>query len=98
MKPGADATSCAPPQERRSFFLRAMATCRLMILFMNKRFWRLVLVAGTAVILAGCGNKETKEALQKAAALGDQKQYQDANNVLVEALQTRCLLYTSRCV
>jgi len=56
---------------------------------MNKRFWRLVLVAGTAVILVGCGNKETKEALQKATALGDQKQYQDANNVLVEALQAR---------
>jgi len=60
-----------------------------MALFMNKCFWRLVLVAGTAMILAGCGNKETKEALQKATALEDQKQYQDANNVLVEALQTR---------
>jgi len=56
---------------------------------MNKCFWRLVLVAGTAVILAGCGNKETKEALQKAGALEDQKQYQDANNVLVEALRAR---------
>lgn len=56
---------------------------------MNKRFWRLVLVAGTAVILAGCGNKETKQALAKAATLEDQKQYQDANNILVDALQAR---------
>jgi HEAT repeat protein len=56
---------------------------------MNKCFWRLVPVAGIAVILAGCGNKETKEALQKAVALEDQKQYQDANNVLVEALRAR---------
>jgi HEAT repeat protein len=56
---------------------------------MNKCFWRLVLAAGTAVILAGCGNKETKEALGKAAALEDQKQYQDANNILVDALQAR---------
>jgi len=56
---------------------------------MNKCLWRLVLVAGTALILAGCGNKETKEALQKAGALEDQKQYEDANNVLVDALQAR---------
>jgi HEAT repeat protein len=48
-----------------------------------------VLVAGTAVILTGCGNKETKEALQKATALEDQKQYYDANNVLLDALQAR---------
>ena len=56
---------------------------------MNKRFWRLVLVAGTAVSLAGCGNKETKEALQKATGLEDQKQYHDANDILVQALQAR---------
>ncbi len=66
-----------------------MATYPLITLFMNKCFWRLVLVAGTAVILAGCGNKETKEALDKATALENQKQYHDANNVLVEALQAR---------
>lgn len=60
-----------------------------MTLFMNKSFWRLVLVGGTAMILAGCGNKETKEALGKAAALEDQKQYQEANDILVEALQAR---------
>lgn len=56
---------------------------------MNKCFWRLVLVAGTAVMLAGCGNKETKEALQKAVTLENQKQYQDANTILVEALRAR---------
>ena len=56
---------------------------------MNKCFWRLVLVAGTAVILAGCGNKETKEALQKAAALENQKEFQEANAILVDGLQAR---------
>ena len=56
---------------------------------MNKSFWRLVLVVGTSVILTGCGNKETKEALQKAAGLEDQKQYHDANDILVQALQAR---------
>jgi HEAT repeat protein len=56
---------------------------------MNTCFWRFALVAGTAVILAGCGNKETKEALQKASALEDQKQYEDANNILVDALRER---------
>jgi len=66
-----------------------MPQCRLMISRMNKCFWRLVLVAGTVVLLSGCGNKDTKEALQKATALEDQKQYYDATNVLVEALQAR---------
>jgi len=56
---------------------------------MNKCFWRFVLVAGTAVLLTGCGNKETKEALQKTTALEGQKQYQEANNVLLETLQAR---------
>jgi HEAT repeat protein len=56
---------------------------------MNTCFWRLILVAGTAMILAGCGNKETKEALQKATGLEDQKEYYEANSVLLEALQAR---------
>jgi HEAT repeat protein len=56
---------------------------------MNKCFWRLVLAVGTAVLLAGCGNKETKEALQKADGLEQQKEYHDANDVLVQALQAR---------
>jgi HEAT repeat protein len=69
--------------------LRRMATYSLMTGFMKMCFRRLVLVVGTAVILAGCGNKETKEAMEKAAALENQKQYHDANNILVEALQAR---------
>jgi HEAT repeat protein len=56
---------------------------------MNKCFWRPVLLTGVAVLLAGCGNKETKVALQKAGDLENQKQYQDANNILVDALQAR---------
>src|ERR1700727_3152768 len=87
MKPGADATLAHV--RKLHFFLRGMTRCRLMTLFMNKSFWRLVLLGGTAMILAGCGSKETKEALGKAAALEDQKQYQEANDILVEALQAR---------
>jgi len=56
---------------------------------MNKCFWRFVLAFGTAVLLAGCGNKETAEAMKKATGLEDQKQYQDANDVLVDALRAR---------
>jgi HEAT repeat protein len=71
------------------FSLRRAETYRLMISHMNKSVWRLALVIGTAVILAGCGNKETTEALFKATALNKEQQYHDANNVLVDALQTR---------
>jgi len=56
---------------------------------MNKSVWRLALVVGTAVLLASCGNKETKEALDKSANLEKLKQYYDANNVLMDALQAR---------
>ena len=56
---------------------------------MNSCFWRFALVACAALALAGCGNKETKEALQKATTLEDQKQYEDANEVLLDALQAR---------
>jgi CDP-glycerol glycerophosphotransferase (TagB/SpsB family) len=56
---------------------------------MHKSVWRLALVIGMASILAGCGNKETKEALEKSANLESQKQYYDANNVLMDALQAR---------
>jgi HEAT repeat protein len=48
-----------------------------------------MLVAGMALSLVGCGNRETKEALQKAGALEDTKQYDDANDVLVAALRAR---------
>jgi HEAT repeat protein len=56
---------------------------------MNKCFWRFVLLVGTSAFLAGCGNKETKEALQKSSGLEDQKQYYDANKILMEALKAR---------
>lgn len=52
-------------------------------------FRRFFLLACATTALVGCGNKETKEALQKANALEDQKQYQDANTVLLDALQAR---------
>lgn len=50
---------------------------------------RILAVVGIALILAGCTSKETKEALQKATALQDQKKYQDANGILLEALRAR---------
>jgi HEAT repeat protein len=50
---------------------------------------RVALVICGAMILAGCGNKETKEALTKATNLEDQKRYEDANDILTEALQAR---------
>ena len=63
---------------------------------MNERFWRPALVVsiaalmvGIAILLVGCGNKETKEALEKSNALEAQKQYFDANTILVDALQAR---------
>jgi HEAT repeat protein len=62
-----------------------------MTLLMNKCFWRFIFAAGAAVILAGCGNKETRQALDKALALENQKdpQYEDANTVLLDALRAR---------
>jgi HEAT repeat protein len=50
---------------------------------------RAALIACAALALAGCGNKETKEALAKVKTFEDQKSYQDANDVLVAALQAR---------
>ena len=46
-------------------------------------------MVGLAVVLTGCGSKETRQALDKATALESQKEYPDANEVLVEALQAR---------
>ncbi|MCE0521699.1 MAG: HEAT repeat domain-containing protein [Methylacidiphilales bacterium] len=60
-----------------------------MAALMKKCFWRLALVAVTMAGLAGCSNKETREALEKASSLEEQKQYQSANEVLVEALRAR---------
>lgn len=57
---------------------------------MNMRLGRFVWVTCLTLTLAGCGeNKETKAALDKAKALADQQQYQEANSVLVDALQAR---------
>lgn len=56
---------------------------------MNKSVWRLALVIGLVVALAGCGNKETKEALQKTSDFEAQKKYVDANRVLMDALKAR---------
>jgi HEAT repeat protein len=50
---------------------------------------RIVLAACIVVALAGCSSRETKEALQKATTLQEQKQYQDANSVLLDALRAR---------
>lgn len=56
---------------------------------MNKSFWRVALIACGTLILAACGNKETKEALAKTSDLEKQHQFADANTVLVDALQAR---------
>ncbi len=56
---------------------------------MNRYLRPVLLITCATLTLIGCGSKETKEALQKASALEDQKQYQDANDVLIDALRTR---------
>ncbi len=56
---------------------------------MNKSFWRVAPVACAAMLLSGCGSRETSEALDKSSGFAKQKQYTDANEVLVEALQAR---------
>ncbi len=56
---------------------------------MKKSFWRAALVACGAMSLAACGNKETKDALDKTSDLEKQQQFADANAILVDALQTR---------
>jgi HEAT repeat protein len=56
---------------------------------MNKSFRRIALLACGATILAACGNRETKEALDKSSSLAQQQQYTDANDVLIAALQAR---------
>lgn len=56
---------------------------------MNMSFRRLALLTGCTLILAGCGNKKTKEALQQAATLESINHHSDANSVLVAALRAR---------
>lgn len=60
-----------------------------MTVLMSNLSRRFLAVVCTALALAGCGNRETKEALQKSQALQDQKDYQGANTVLIQALRAR---------
>ena len=64
-----------------------------MAVYMKNCFWRLAGVTALTAALAGCGgpkeSKETTDALQKASALEAQQEYQEANSVLVDALQAR---------
>jgi HEAT repeat protein len=48
-----------------------------------------LLLSCAALALAGCSIRATKEALQKASDLESQHHYDDANDVLVEALRAR---------
>jgi HEAT repeat protein len=57
--------------------------------FMKKSFWRAAIMTCGAMSLAACGNKETKETLDKTGDLEKQEQFADANTVLVNALQAR---------
>jgi HEAT repeat protein len=60
-----------------------------MVSRMSICFRRCLLVACATMTLAGCGNRETKEALQRVTILTNLKQYEDANDVLVQALRAR---------
>jgi len=57
--------------------------------FMNKSFWRAAVVACGAMFLAACGNKETKDALDKTSDLEKQQQFADANTTLFDAFHAR---------
>jgi HEAT repeat protein len=56
---------------------------------MKSFFGRGAIVALLAAALAGCGNRETRDALNKADALEKQKQYEPADEVLVAAERAR---------
>lgn len=56
---------------------------------MRRRFCRDVLLACTLLALAGCSTRETKQALAQADTLAGQQKYEDANDVLIEALRAR---------
>ncbi len=47
------------------------------------------MLASIASLLAGCGNKETRAALDHARDLQSKQDYREANQVLVDALQVR---------
>jgi HEAT repeat protein len=71
------------------FSLRRAASCLLMIARMISCFRRGLLLSCAALMLAACSTRETKQALQKAADLESQQHYEDANDVLVDALRAR---------
>jgi HEAT repeat protein len=50
---------------------------------------RILLTAAACLLLAGCGNRATREAIEKARTLSDQKQYDDANATLIAAIKAR---------
>jgi HEAT repeat protein len=56
---------------------------------MKRGFFGGISMAALALTLAACANRETSEALKKASALEDQKEYQEADEVLVAALRAR---------
>jgi len=56
---------------------------------MKKFLWRAALMTCGTMFLAACGNKQTKETLDKTSDLENQQQFADANTVLVNALQDR---------
>ena len=60
-----------------------------MTLPMTPCFRRAFFLSCAALALAGCSTRETKQALRKAADLENQQHYEDANNVLIDALKAR---------
>jgi HEAT repeat protein len=56
---------------------------------MTLRFRRGLLLACATLALAACSTRETKQALQKVSDLESQQHYEDANDVLVDALRAR---------
>ena len=60
-----------------------------MIPHMKSCFRRGLAALLVVAILPGCGNRETRDALRAAKVLEEQKQYKDADDVLVQALHNR---------
>jgi len=56
---------------------------------MRRCFSRNVILAGALLALAACSTRETKEALAQADKLSSQQKYEDANEVLIDALRAR---------
>ena len=59
-----------------------------MLLSIRSRRWFLAAVL-PLLFCSGCTNKQTRDALEQAKALQDQKEYEEANEVLVQALRAR---------